>query len=65
VNVDTAEFAAITDQAAEAAAARAEKDAVLHHIRTFYALAYEDGADDALGRPRRNSAPRPPLRLVR
>ena len=62
--IDTAEFAAITDRAAEAAAARAEKDAVLGHIREFYALAYEDGADDALGRPRRRPAPRP-LRLVR
>ena len=54
--VDTGAFRALTDQAAETAAARAEKDAVLHHIRQLYALAYQDGADDALGRPRR--APR-------
>jgi hypothetical protein len=64
VNVDTAEFAAITDQAAETAAARAATAAILHHMREFYELAYQDGADDALGRPRRHPAPRP-LRLVR
>jgi hypothetical protein len=56
VNVDTGEFRALTDQAAEA-------EAVMHHMREFYNIAYEDGQDDALGRPRRHPVPRP-LRLV-